>query len=265
MPINNPQAKSPVTRRFKWSGGADVVKTKDADGKEIEEVVGGKVSYYDKEDEQDHEVPFPFRFLVLDEVHTIGGFSDADKSSFWANEVRDLKEPLTVKTSAGVKARGLYADLGDVKASGAKYAKSAYIAYYDEAGELAIGNIKIMGAALRAWIEFNKKFDTSKVAVELTGADGPHKKGKTLYFIPVFNGLNIKEATLDAAKELNRQLQEYLNAYFAFTPNEEPVDDTEWNKATPSANAKTDVEIEDLTDKPTTKPAEPGEVKDVEF
>lgn len=241
MSLSNPTAKNPSTRFFQWRGGAEGEK-----GKET----GGKVTWWEKEAEETREMPLPFTFIVLDELNTISGFSDADKSSYWSNEVRNLlTDEFTVRTSAGIKARGKYADLGDVKSRGAKYAKSVYIAYKDETGELAIGNIKIMGAALTAWIEFQKKFDVNKCAVILESAKKA-KKGVNVYFIPVFDGRNMSDETKSAAVALDKEVQAYLDNYFTRRPDVTEQVDTDEAK-------DEEIEIEDLDSPPPKDSADP--------
>lgn len=241
MSRSNPQLKNPAKRFIQWRGG---------------EEKGGVLEYYDKQDEQTVDVPIPFTFLVLDELNTISGFSDRDKSSYWSNEVRNLQtDELIVKTSAGTKARGVYADLDDVKSKGAKYAKSVYIAFKDETGELVIGNIKIMGAALTAWIEFQKKWNVNDIAVKLAGVKKA-KKGSTIYFIPVFEALEVTEATNQAALELDKELQSFLNSYLNRKPEEAVVVDDE--AADDDTTTEDDEEIEEIDDNPepeTTAPA----------
>jgi len=208
MSLSNPQIKNPSTRFMQWRGGADG---------------GGRITYYDKADEQEYEVDLPFRFTVLDELHTITGFSEKDHSGFWSNEVRDLKDKLVVKTKTGTIAQGAYGDISDrIKALGAKYAKSVYIAFKDESGELVIGNIKFSGASLTAWIEFEKKFDVSVAAVGITGGKKA-KKGATIYFTPIIEGLNLNEQTKKEAVKLDEELQRYLNTYMAQKPKADDV------------------------------------------
>lgn len=265
MSLSNPRSSNPSTRYLRWAGGAEG---------------GGRVVYYDKTDETEHEMKLPWNFIVLDELNCIGGFSDSEKSGFWSNEVRDMsQETFTVRTRAGVKARGMYGDIKDeIKSKGARYAKSVYIAFKDETGELQIGNLKLMGAALTAWIEFQKKYDISKVAV-IVESGKKAKKGSNIYYTPVLEAQNISTATLEDAKVLDRELQTFLEAYFNFSPvDRDPVqDDTEWDKAKPSpaAEAKAkNVEIEDVEsegddDSEAEKPAEPEQgaidLKSVEF
>lgn len=175
---------------------------------------GGRVTYYDKEKKEEYAMKLPMGFTVLDELHTITGFSKKDLSGFWSNEVRDLGDELIVKTKAGTVARGKYGDIKDgINAKGAKYAKSVYIAFKDEEGELQIGNLKIYGAALTAWIEFQKRYDIGKVGVLITKTPKAEKNGTNDYFVPEFKPLELQKATLGAARVLDETLQSYLDTY----------------------------------------------------
>jgi hypothetical protein len=216
MSLSNPQAKNPAIRFFQWRGGAEAFKGDD--GKTRHE--GGKVTWYDKEDQQEYEMDLPFSFIVLDELTTITGYSEKDQSGFWSNEIRNLQqEKLVVKTKSGTVATGLYGDISEnIKAKGAKYAQSVYIAFKDESGELQIANIKMAGAALTAWIEFKKRFDISQCAVFITEEPKLEKKGTNYYFSPVFDGQNMSDATRNAAVKLDEELQRYLNTYFSRKP-----------------------------------------------
>lgn len=198
MSRSNPIAKNPATRFFQWGGGA------------------GEISYYDKEKEESIVVPFPFTFLVLDELNGITGFSEKDRSGIWSNDVRDMrKEVLIARSKGGILAQGLYAQIKDsVKAAGGKYTKQVYIAYKDESGELVIGHLKVAGAALTAWIELTKKLDVYKAAVVITGAKKA-KKGATTYYIPEFEGQNVGKDTEQAANSLDRELQAFLTTYLS--------------------------------------------------
>ena len=124
MSRSNPTVKNPATRFFQWRGGAEAFKAKD--GKTTHE--GGRVTWYDKEAQQENEMALPMTFIVLDELTTITGYSEKDQSGFWSNEVRNLSnEKLIVKTKSGTVARGVYGDISEnIKGRGAKYAVSAY-------------------------------------------------------------------------------------------------------------------------------------------
>ena len=206
MSRSNPNIKNPATRFFQWRGG---------------EEGGGRVEYYDKATETSIDVKLPFTFLVLDELNIVSGFSQAEKSSFWSNEVRNItKDTLTVKTSGGTKGIGVWSQLGDVKVKGAKYAKSVYVAFKDETGEFAIGNIKLMGTALSAWIEFQKNVDVDQCAVMITDAPKKDKNGVNVYFTPVFEAREVSKETDNEAKVLDATLQAYLSSYLNRDPDE---------------------------------------------
>lgn len=200
---NNTDLINPAKHWFEWVGSK------------------GCLSYYDKTKGEKGEtvlVDLPFTFLVLDQLQSIKGFSDKDKSGYWSNEVRNTKyEKFTVRTKAGIVDGGLYDDLSCMS-KGAKYNKSVYVAYYDKdaAGKdiLTIGNISMMGAAVGPWIDLCKGKDIYKYAVSITGSV-KEKKGSNEYYVPVFKLIQeVKPETEQAAIELDKQLQEYLTKYF---------------------------------------------------
>lgn len=210
MSRSNPTPTNPAKRFFSWKGST------------------GKLVYWDKEKEAEVEVKLPFSFFVLDQLATVTGFCEPDGSSYWSNEVRSVaKEELTVRTSNGTKAIGLYKDLADVRSKGAKYAKSIYIAYMDtQNGELTIGNIKASGAALTAWIEFSNNHIVMNGKVSITGST-QEKKGATTYFVPTFEWSHSEKEEDEIAITLDKELQIYLSQYLTVAQfdraNQEPV------------------------------------------
>lgn len=213
MSRSQPTLTNPAKRFMKWSGSK------------------GTLSYYDKENQTEVEVKLPFTFLVLDQLATITGYSDQDESSYWSNEVRSVaKEQLTVKTSKGIKEVGLYKDLME-RSKGAKYAKSVYVAYDTGTDEgYVIGNLKLFGAALTAWIEFSKRCANVELGkISLTGSEEA-KKGTTVYRTPTFEWAASGADEDSIALELDKELQVYLSQYLNPRPNlfdriEEPQDD----------------------------------------
>jgi hypothetical protein len=219
MSRSNPTATNPAKRFFRWSGSK------------------GKLTWYDKENQQEVEIDFPFAFLVLDQLATITGYSDQDQSSFWSNEVRNVtKDQLTVRTSKGTKQTGLYADLTDVRSKGAKYAKSVYIAFYDNK-ELVLGNLKASGTSLTAWIELCNSTNVENGKVRLISASKA-KKGATEYFTPNFEAVHSSEEEDAKAIELDKELQAYLNTYLVSTPTDHGNDDgVDWVPSEDELNA----------------------------
>jgi hypothetical protein len=214
---------NPSTRWFEWSG------------KE------GKLKWYDKDTKQNHFVEDGFKFLVLDQLNTVTGFSDDLQVGYFANEVRRASDILTVRTKKGIYKTGKWKD--DLSAiPGARFTKSVYIGYYDN-GELKLGNIKFSGSALGGlseagmkknsdmtdaqlnqvgWFNFCKTSpDIEEIAVELSGIV-PDKKGSNEFWRPVFKRIEkVSDATNEQALNLDRTLQTYLKAYFAQQPQEE--------------------------------------------
>lgn len=200
---NNEEVKNPAQRFFEWSGE------------------NGNFSYFDKSIISDKnpkgtkvEVKLPFKFIVLDILATVTGWSDADGCGIYANEVKDLAtQPLTVRTFKKTDiAHGLYSAIKDkIGNSGGGYTASVYIAYF-EGKDLKIGHIKIRGAALTAWIDYGKKFGFYKGAISCdSSVEG--KKGKTVFKIPVFKQIPISDETNELAIKLDQELQSYLSKY----------------------------------------------------
>ena len=180
--------------------------------------------YYDKEAQKKVQVPLPFKFLVLDELHTVKGWNDATSSAIYSNEVKYIsKEPMTVKPFKGNEiAKGLYKDIKDkVVSAGGHYTKSIYIMLED--GLLA--NIQLKGSAVQKWGEFTNKTrnrladEWVVVAKALEG-----KKGAVKFFTPEFGfekSLTKNEGLL--ADNCFNILEAYLNAYLKPVAVEETV------------------------------------------
>lgn len=196
---NNVELTNPAKRFFEWNGKQ------------------GGFRYFDKTkgtDGENVQVKLPFKFLVLDTLSTIKGYSDEDQSGYWANEVRDIKkEILTVRTKKGQCSKGLYEQvMTDRNCTGAKYCQSVYIGY-KEGAEFVVANIAMVGASVGSWIEFRKKNNVFDGAVVVDSmVDG--KKGSNEYKIPVFRKVEITPEIDVEAKHLDAELQNYLDAYF---------------------------------------------------
>lgn len=187
-------------------------------------VKSGAITYYDKASGENVDVPVPFEFIMLDQLGTIKGWSDADNSGYWSNEVkRSGSDEITVRTSKGVKATGLWKDVkSDPNVAGAKFNASVYIAHQSTDG-LVISNIAFSGAALNAWIEFiqaNKGVAKGKNKVILSGFSDA-KKGAVNYKVPVFEATSIDQEEVDTATNLDKDLQLYFGEYM-HQKHEEP-------------------------------------------
>ncbi len=199
MSRSNPteSLKSPAQRYFEW----------DAEN--------GNFKYYDKEKKENIAMLPPFKFIVLDELSTVKGFSKQDQCSFWSNEIRDTKkELLTVRVKKGIEMTGTYEQVKEKLGSkGAKYCKSVYIAYF-EGKKLVIGNVGFQGASVGPWIDFGGANKVSEIGVQVKKSlEGV--VGKVKFKMPIFEPMEISKETNEQACELDKQLQVYLTAYLA--------------------------------------------------
>ena len=195
--FNTPQS-NPSTKFFEWKSNDKAF------------------SYYDKEQSKKILVPLPFKFLVLDELHSVKGWNDATQSGIFSNEVKFIsKEVMTVKPFKGNEiAKGLYKDIKEkVVSSGGHYVKSIYVMLED--GTLA--NLQLKGSAVQEWGEFTKKtrnrLPDEWVVVKST-KEG--KKGAVKYSMPEFNfERSLSDAEVEQADEVFTVLEAYLKTYLA--------------------------------------------------
>lgn len=177
--------------------------------------------YYNKELSEKVKVALPFKFLVLDELHSIKGWNDATSSGIFSNEVKFIsKEIMTVKPFKGNEiAKGLYKDIKEkVQSAGGHYVKSIYIMLED--GSLA--NLQLKGSAVQKWGEFTQK-TRSRLPDEwvqvLKATEG--KKGSVKFFTPDFTfERSISDSEAELADEAFNILETYLKAYLV---KSEPV------------------------------------------
>ena len=183
--------------------------------------------FYNKEKQEKVSVPLPFKFLVLDEMHTVSGWNDASSSGIFSNEVKFIsKEIMTVKPFKGNEiAKGLYKDIKEkIVAAGGHYVKSIYIMLED--GSLA--NLQLKGSAVQKWGEFTQKTRNRLPDewVQVTKAiEG--KKGSVKFFTPDFSfERSITEDEAMQADEAFNILETYLKAYLVKAePIVDDVDD----------------------------------------
>jgi hypothetical protein len=194
-------------------------------------------SYYDKEEQKNIQVPLPFKFLVLDELHAIKGWNDATSSGIFSNEVKFIsKETMTVKPFKGNEiAKGLYKDIKEkVQSAGGHYVKSIYIMLED--GTLA--NLQLKGSAVQEWGLFTQKtrqrLPDEWIVVD-SAKDG--KKGAVKFSMPEFKfERSLSESESEQADECFNTLESYLKTYLAKAEpiievpelDDEPEDDLEF-------------------------------------
>lgn len=168
--------------------------------------------YWDAESETRELVAADTRFVVLDQLSTVTGFDPVTKSAIWANEIRTLREELSVFSGKKPLGTGTWAE---IKASvpGVKFASSVYAMVFLPEGPV-LGNFRMSGAAIGGWIDFTKEVGRSKLEGDSIISATQVKQGKTgsvVYYSPVFSivgELNPSEG--DLADSMDMELQEYL-------------------------------------------------------
>jgi hypothetical protein len=173
-------------------------------------------SYYDKETKENVAIPLPFKFLVLDELHTVKGWNDASSSQINSNEVKFIsRDEMVVKPFKGNEiAKGLYKDIKEkIKAAGGHYVKSVYCMLEDG----SIANLQLKGAACQSYGDFTAKTRsrlTDEWVVVDKAIDG--KKGAVKYTTPGFAfDKSLSESEADLADEAFNTLEAYLKTYLS--------------------------------------------------
>jgi len=186
-------------------------------------------NYYDKETKENVALPLPFKFLVLDELHTVKGWNDASQSAIYSNEVKWIsKDIMTVKPFKGNEiAKGLYKDIKEkVKSAGAHYVKSIYVMLEDG----SIANLQLKGASCQSYGDFTAK-TRSRLTDEWVEVANfvEGKKGAVKYTTPEFKfKKSISDAEADLADEAFNTLEAYLKTYLSkVEPTEIEVIDEE--------------------------------------
>ncbi len=213
MSRSNPTENSnpnPATRWFEWNGEHGVVR------------------YYDKETKKNVDVGSDFTFILLDQLGSVRGWHDASESGIYSNEVKDTRqEALVVKAfKGGTLAEGIYKNIKDrVNSAGGQFVANCYIAFKNGGNTLALGSLRLKGAALGTWMEFTKahRADLYKKAIRIHGfTEG--KKGRITFRMPVLSLSDISAATDAQAIELDRTLQAFFDGYFKRTTREQVQD-----------------------------------------
>ena len=168
-------------------------------------------SYYDKSQGKNITVD-PGKFLFLMDRSTIKGWSEADQSGIYSNEVKNLStDDLNVRTFSGKAiASGKYADIKEAIAkAGGTFTKSIYAMMEDG----TIINFQLRGVSLRQWMDFTAKSRRRLPDEWITIASVEEgKKGRVTFSFPNFEfsgSLNAKEGDLadQQYNELKRKIE----------------------------------------------------------
>jgi len=168
-------------------------------------------AYYDKNQGKEVEIPLPFKFLTLQEMHTVKGWQDSSSSGIYSNEVKSIgKDVISVKSFKGGQiAEGIYKEIKDtIVQAGGHYAKSIYA--MNEEGQII--NISLKGSGVQQWGEFTQKsrLRLPEEWVEVSSAI-QLKKGRVNYSVPEFKyKSSLTGGESEMADEAFDVLEEYL-------------------------------------------------------
>lgn len=177
------------------------------------------LKYYDKEKKENVLVPLPFKFVIIENYHTVKGWNDESESGIYSNEVLYTgTDELNVKSFKGGEiAKGLYKDIRTkVKDAGGHYSRSIYIV--DQNGDLA--NLSLKGSAVSQYSDFT---DSKKGIYPMTKWDknwasiseaADMKKGTVKYSVPVFK-ISAEIKNRDPLIEKVNILSEYMTSYLS--------------------------------------------------
>ena len=201
MSFNNPMpASNPAKIFLEWSGEKN------------------GLSYYDKDKKERLAAPDKIRFIILDELSTIKGYSSESSSGIYSNEVHSIaKEQMVVKTFNGKTiATGFYSEIKDkIATKGGKYTKSVYAVIVKEDGTISNGNIinfQFSGSSLSAFINSKVKMDEHLI-IEISNTGELIVKSKNVqYYEPVFKKVGVinNSETLRKVRELDNELAKFF-------------------------------------------------------
>ena len=221
---NQEAVHNPATMYLRWKGGAEKVRENGED-----KIEGGKLLYWDKEKQEEVEVPLPLVFCPLEITYGYAGFIKS-KGRIWSNEILDFKTQNIKVNITGedteVICEGTYEQIKDkAYASGARLQTYVY-AYCKQLG--GIVRLNLGGSARSAWKEFTKKVKLSSVyeAPVSMNVDEPKESQLGPYVPPKYElGAKYSDDVIKKLTDQDKIIIEYLkylsdrNAQYATEPN----------------------------------------------
>jgi hypothetical protein len=163
------------------------------------------------------DLGYKIKFVVLDQLNSIGLFQGLSKPEYSSNEVKDLQREKFIVWSkqngeSKVLHEGLYSEIQtDTKAKGIKFRKVIYGMSLFEVNEISKGDIikiELEGSSMKPWFELKVRDGD---LIEVT--DTNHIKGAINYYEPVYKIDVLDPETIELAREADSELQEYLDAF----------------------------------------------------
>lgn len=185
-------------------------------------------TYYDKDSKSKVAMGPDLKFIVLDRLNSISGYSQSKNCGIWSNEIRSTEtDLLKVNWKPNGKKetliQGLYGEIKDtVKEKGGKYCQVVYALMIGE-NENKIVRILFKGSSLVPWIEAKVRDVPMYV---LTASNGTKQvKGTNEYYSPTIAQMeqitddnHIKEA--DKAMAI---VETYLNNYLDGSQDDDEI------------------------------------------
>ena len=202
----NVSTSNPTVAFVKWKAGKGFFEAY-IPSTGVREDLGGKIS-----------------FITLDQLSGVGGYV-RNKGMYTSNEVHDItKQELKVWLRDGDKTTDVYEGLysagkDKLKAQGVKFRKIVYGMLTEDAGSLSASSViklELQGASMTAWFEANIG-DGRLVSV----SDIEHVEGAISYFVPKYETAAMPSDWRDAAKDADRELQEFFDSF------KSPIEETE--------------------------------------
>ena len=158
------------------------------------------------------------KFVVLDQLNSIGLFQGLNKPEYTSNEVKDLQREKFIVWSkqngeAKVLHEGLYSDIQtDTKAKGIKFRKVIYgMSLFDDDEVLKgeIIKIELEGSSMKPWFELGVR-DGDVIEV----VDTKQITGAISYYEPIYSKReDVDPNIVEIAKRADEELQEYLDSF----------------------------------------------------
>lgn len=227
---NQDAVHNPATLYLRWKGGAEKIRENGE-----EKIEGGKLLYWDKEKQEEVDVPTPLVFCPLEITYGYTGFIP-DKGRIWSNEILDFKsQNITVHITGeddNIVCSGVYDEIKDkAYANGARLQTYVY-AYCKQLG--GIIRLNLGGSARTAWKEFTKKVKLSAVYESpiSISVDEPKESKLGPYVPPKYElGAKYSDDVVAKLREQDAIVIDYLkylqsrNEQYASEPNNEFPED----------------------------------------
>ena len=179
-----------------------------------------KFCYYNKEEKANFFIDFPFKFLAISKYITVSGWNQKNEYSIISNEVKRIEDNLVVNAyfkdknkSKDVIAQGDWKSISEtMEVKKGKFTQSVYAMLPE--GKLV--NIKLSGASLSTWFEFQKN-QTDRFFNDWVVVNGFKEgiNGSVEYTYPVFEwGTSLDAERQKRAELADEKIVAYEESYF---------------------------------------------------